>query len=156
MCTCLVPQLCLAFCDPMDCSPPGSSVHGILQARILEWVAILSSRESSQPSDWTKVSHITGRFFIVWAAREAQEYWSGQPIPSPRNHPNPEIKPGLLYCRQILYQLSYQRSPSYTTMHVHCSQVLCTYVCVHVCVYTHLCVSSCNNSMTFDYITLLF
>ena len=44
---CLVTQLCLTLCDPMDCSPPGSSVHGILQARIVEWVAISSSRGSS-------------------------------------------------------------------------------------------------------------
>ena len=47
----LVAQLCLTLCDPMDCSPPGSSVHGILQARILEWVAISFSRGSSQPRD---------------------------------------------------------------------------------------------------------
>ena len=44
-------QLCLILCDPMDCSPPGSSIHRILQARILEWVAISSSRGSSQPRD---------------------------------------------------------------------------------------------------------
>ena len=44
-------QLCLTLCDPMDCSPPGSFIHGILQARILEWVAIPSSRGSSQPRD---------------------------------------------------------------------------------------------------------
>ena len=46
-----LPQSCLTVCDPMDCSPLGSSVHGILQARILEWVAIPSSRGSSQPRD---------------------------------------------------------------------------------------------------------
>ena len=51
--------------------------HGILQARILEWVAFLFSRGSSQPRDWTQVSHIAGRFFTTWATREAQEYWSG-------------------------------------------------------------------------------
>ena len=51
----------------MDCSPPGSSVHGILQARILEWVAISFSRGSSQPWDRIRVSHIVGRFFTVWA-----------------------------------------------------------------------------------------
>ena len=56
----------------MDCSPPGSSVHGILQARILEWGAISFSRESSQPSDWTQVSRIAGRFFTIWATKEAQ------------------------------------------------------------------------------------
>ena len=52
-------------------------VHGILQVRILEWVAIPSSRESSQPRDPTQVSHIAGRFFTIWAIREAQEDWSG-------------------------------------------------------------------------------
>ena len=46
-----------SFCNPMDCSPPGSSVHGISQARILEWVAISFSRKSSQPRDWTHISH---------------------------------------------------------------------------------------------------
>ena len=52
MCTCLVAQSFLTLCDPMDCSPPGSSVHGILQARVQEWVAILFSRVSSWPGDW--------------------------------------------------------------------------------------------------------
>jgi len=51
----------------MDCSPPGSSVHGILQARILEWVAISFSRRSSWPRDRIWVSHIAGRFFTIWA-----------------------------------------------------------------------------------------
>ena len=57
-------------CDPMDCSPPGSSVHGIFQARVLEWAAISFSRRSSQPRDWIRVSHIVGRRFTVWATRE--------------------------------------------------------------------------------------
>ena len=52
------------------------TVHEILQARILEWVAIPSSRVSSQPRDQTQVSHIAGRLFTGWARREAQEYWS--------------------------------------------------------------------------------
>ena len=55
----------------MNCSPWGSSVHGISQTRILEWVAILFSRESSLPRDWTRVSCIPGRFFAGWATREA-------------------------------------------------------------------------------------
>ena len=55
----------------MHCSPPGSYVHGILQARILEWVAMSSSRGSSQPRDWTQVSCIAGKFFTTWAIREA-------------------------------------------------------------------------------------
>ena len=52
-------QLCLTLCDPMDCSSPGSSVHGILQARILEWIVISSSRESSQSWDWTPFSYVS-------------------------------------------------------------------------------------------------
>ena len=52
-------QSCMTHCDPMDCSPPGSSVHGILQARILEWVAIPFSRVSSQPRDQTCGSYIS-------------------------------------------------------------------------------------------------
>ena len=52
------------------CSPPVSSVYGILQARILEWVAIAFCREDSRPRDWTWVSCITGRFFTVWATRK--------------------------------------------------------------------------------------
>ena len=55
----------------MDYSLPGSCVHGILQARILEWVARPSSKGSSQPRDQTQVSHIADRFFTVWATREA-------------------------------------------------------------------------------------
>ena len=57
----------------MDYSLPGSSVHGIFQARILEWVAISFSRGSSQPRDWTRVSHIVGRCLTIWATREAHE-----------------------------------------------------------------------------------
>ena len=56
-------QSCPTLCDPMDCSPPGFSVHGILQARILKWVAISFSRGSSQPRDQTQVSRIAGRCF---------------------------------------------------------------------------------------------
>ena len=55
-----VAQLCLTLCDPIDCSPAGSSVHGILQARILEWVAISFSRGSSKLGDQTQVSCIAG------------------------------------------------------------------------------------------------
>ena len=56
-------QSCPTLCDPVDCSPSGSSVHGILQARILEWVAISFSRGSSRPRDQTQVSHIADRCF---------------------------------------------------------------------------------------------
>ena len=60
-----VAQSCLTFCDPMDCSLPGSSVHGIFQARVLEWVAISFSRGSSQPRDQTQVSRTAGRPFTL-------------------------------------------------------------------------------------------
>ena len=72
------------------------TVYGILQARILEWVAFPFSRGSFQPRDQTQVSHITSGFFNIWATREAQEYWSRYPIPSPEDLPNPGIKPGSL------------------------------------------------------------
>ena len=74
---CLVTQSCLTFSNPMDCSPPGSSVHGISQARLQEWVDFSSSRRFSQPRDRTQVSRIAGRFSTSWATWEAQEYWSG-------------------------------------------------------------------------------
>ena len=60
-----VTQSCLTPCDLLDCSPPGSSVHGILQARVLEWVAIFFSRGSSQPMDWIGFSCTAGRFFTT-------------------------------------------------------------------------------------------
>ena len=66
----LVTQLCPTLWDPMDCSPPGSSVHEIFQSMILEWVAISFSRESSQPRDQTWVSCTEGRFFTNWTTRE--------------------------------------------------------------------------------------
>ena len=68
----LVIQSCPTLCDPMDCSLPGSSVRGILQAIILEWVTIPFFRGSSRASNWTQVSSTAGRFSTVWAAREAQ------------------------------------------------------------------------------------
>ena len=69
-----VAQSCLTLCDPRDCSPPGSSVHGIFQARVLEWVAISFSRGSSQLRDWTLVSCIAGRHFTIWATREVLKF----------------------------------------------------------------------------------
>ena len=70
LCVCSVSLLCLTLCDPMDCSLPGSSVHGISQARILEWVAIPFPRGSSRSRDRTWVSCIAGGFFTNWATRE--------------------------------------------------------------------------------------
>ena len=67
-------QLCPTLCDPMDCSTPSSSVHGTLQVRMLEWVAIPFSKVSSTLRDWTWVSCIAGIFFAIWATREAGTY----------------------------------------------------------------------------------
>ena len=69
-----VAQSCPTLCNPVDCSPEGSSVHGILQARILEWVAISFSRGSSRLRVWTQVSCIAGICFNLWATREAKKY----------------------------------------------------------------------------------
>ena len=73
----LVTQLCPTFCNPMDYSLPGFSVHGILQARILEWVTIPFSRESSWPRDQTQVSCIAGRLFLfmVWVTTKSLLVW---------------------------------------------------------------------------------
>ena len=69
----LLAQSCPTLCGLMDCIPPGFSVCGILQARILGWVAMSSSRASSWSKEWTQVSCIAGRFYIIWATREAHK-----------------------------------------------------------------------------------
>ena len=72
-CVCVsVTHLCLTLCLPMDCQPSGPSVHGILQAKILEWGAIAFSRRSSQPRDQTSVSCTAERFFTIWVNREVE------------------------------------------------------------------------------------
>ena len=71
----LVTQSCLTLCDSMDCSLPGSSVHGIFQARILEWVAISFSRGSSRPRDQTQVFCIAGRFFTIRTTGKPNPMW---------------------------------------------------------------------------------
>ena len=81
-----VAQSCPNLCNHMDCSLPGSSIHGILQARTLEWVAISFSRGSSQPRDRTQVSCLVGRHFTIWATREA---------------PVSQVVAGILYCWAI-------------------------------------------------------
>ena len=77
----LVAQSCLTLCDSMNCSLPGSFVHGTLQARILEWVATPFSRGSSRPRDQTWVSCIAGRFFTVSATRECSDLWQNSKAP---------------------------------------------------------------------------
>ena len=73
-----VAHLCPVLCDPIDHSLPGSSINGIFQARILEWVAIAFSRRSSQPRDWTRVSRVVGRCFTIWATRIAVKFGGGE------------------------------------------------------------------------------
>ena len=62
-----------SFATPMNCSLPGFSIHGIFQARVLEWLATSFSRGSSRPRDWTQASHIVGRHFTIWSTREVPE-----------------------------------------------------------------------------------
>ena len=89
-----VTQLCPTLSDPMDCSPPGSSVHGISQARILEWAVIPFSRGSSQPRDQTQVSRIAGRLLTLWATRAAK---GEQKESCPQNwEPGERVRAGLL------------------------------------------------------------
>ena len=118
----LVALSCLTFCDPTDCSPRGSSVHGIFQAKILEWVAMPSSRGSSRFRNQTHVSYVScigGRFFTTsttWETQSVvfqlfaaawtvayqaslsmgfsrQKYQSGLPFTSPGDLPDPGIEP---------------------------------------------------------------
>ena len=92
---CLVTKLCLTLCDSMDCNLPGSSVHGILRARILEWVAISFSRGSSPSRDRTHVSCIGRQFLYHWTTREAPRYprllteaQTGPPVSGPDHSGN--------------------------------------------------------------------
>ena len=70
-----VDQSCPTLCNPMDWSLPGSSIHGIFQARVLEWVAISFSRGSSQPRDRTQVSRVVGRCFLYCLSHQGSPVW---------------------------------------------------------------------------------
>ena len=87
------------------------TVSGILQARILEWVAVPFSRRSSQPRDRTQVSRIAGGFFTSWAIREPKNTGVGSLSLLQQIVPTQELNQGLLHCKWILYQLRYQGSP---------------------------------------------
>ena len=102
-----VTQSCPTVCDPM-----GYTVHGILQARILEWVAFPFSRGCSQPRDRIQVSHIAGGFFTSRATGKPKNTGVGSWSLLQRIFPTQESNWGLPHCRRILYQLSYQGSPS--------------------------------------------
>ena len=100
---CLVTQLCLTLWDPMDFSPPGSSVYGISQARIPEWVAMPSSKGSSQPRDGTQVCHIAGGFFTTEPSGKPKNTGVGSLSLLQEIFPNQDLNQGLLHCRRILY-----------------------------------------------------
>ena len=105
-----VAQSCLTLCNLVDCSLPGSSVHGILQARILEWLAVPFSRRSLQPRDQTQVSHIAGRFFTSQATWKLKNTGVGSLSLLQWIFLTQKWKWGLLHCRWILYQLSSQET----------------------------------------------
>ena len=98
-----VAQSCPTLCDPVDCSLPGSSVHGILQARILEWVAISFSRGSSRPRN-TQVSCIADRGFILWATREALPELAQTPVHTVGDAIQPSLS--LLFLYPPVFNLS--------------------------------------------------
>ena len=98
-----VAQSCLTLCDPIN-----STVHGILQVRILEWVALPFPRGSSQSRDQTQVSCIAGRFFTSWATEKPKKTGVGSLSLLQGIFLTLESNQGLLHCRRILYQLIYQ------------------------------------------------
>ena len=103
-------QLCLSLCDPMDCSCPGSSVNGILQARILEWVAKPSSRGSSQPRIKPRSSTLQADSLLSEPPGKPMNTGVGSLSLLRGIFPTQELSWGLLHCRQILYRLSHQGS----------------------------------------------
>ena len=104
----IVSESCPVVSDSLQ--PHGLHSPGILQARMLEWVAVPFSTGSSQPRDQTQVSRIAGRFFTSWATREAKEYWGVSLSFLQQIFLTQESKQGLLHCRRILWQLNYQGS----------------------------------------------
>ena len=106
VCVCLVAQSCPALCNPIDCSPPGSSVHRIFQSRILEWVVMASSRGSSRPRDRTHVSCISciSRWVLYhWATQEAQDWHVHITVLKMDNKQGPGIPDHLTYLLRNLY-----------------------------------------------------
>ena len=111
-----VAQSCPTLCDPMDCSLPGFSLHGILQARVLEWVAFSFSRGSSQSRDQTQVSHTAGGFFTAEPQGKPKNTGVGSLSLLQQIFPTQELN------QDLLYQLSYQGSPDFTFSSVQFSR----------------------------------
>ena len=106
-------QLRLTLCDPMDGSPSGSSVHGILQSRILEWVAVPSSRGSSWPRDWTCVSYVS------WVGRQVLYNWHHQ-------YRGPSFSP---WIGEIPYRKEWLPTPLFLPGESHGQILLCPWDC---------------------------
>ena len=107
---CLVAQLCSTLCNSMDCSPPGSSVHGNLQTRMLGWVTMPPSRGSSQPRDQTQVPTLQAYSLPTEPPGKPKNTGVGSLSLLLGIFLTQKSNRGLLHCRQILYQLSYQGS----------------------------------------------
>ena len=103
-------QSCPTLCDPMDCRPPGSSVHGILQARILEWVTMLFSRRSSPARDQTRPPTLQANSLPAEPQGKPKNTGVGSLSLLQQIFLTQESDRGLLHCRWIPYQLSYQGS----------------------------------------------
>ena len=108
MCCTELLQSCPALCDPIDCSLPGSSVHGILQAKILEWVAVPSSRGSSNPGIEPRSPALQADCLVSEPPGKPKNTGVGSLSLLQGIFLTQESNCGLLHCRQILYQLSYQ------------------------------------------------
>ena len=108
---CLVAQSCLTLCDSMDCSPPGSSVHGGSPGKNTGLGCYALLQGSSQPRDQPQVSHIAGKLFMSEPLGKAKNTGWGGPSILQGIFPTQESNQGLLHCRWILYLLSYQGSP---------------------------------------------
>ena len=107
VCVCEVTQLCPTLFDPMDCRPPGSSVHGILQARVLEWGAISFSRGSSQPRDWTLVSRIVQFNSVTQSCPTLCDPMNHSTPGLPVHHQLPEFIVGRLFIVWATREVSY-------------------------------------------------
>ena len=107
----LVTQSCPTLCNPRGCNPPDSSVHGLLQARILEWIAI-ASRVSSQPRGQTVVSYTAGEFFTEPPGK-SKNTAVGLPCPPPENLLHPGIEPVSLMSPALAGGLATWEAPGY-------------------------------------------
>ena len=107
-------QLCPILCDPMDCSLPDSSVHGILQVRILEWVAMTSPGDLPDPGINPRSPALQEDSLPSEPSEKPKNTGMSSLSLLQGNFPTQELNRGLLHCRRILYQLSYQGSPTAT------------------------------------------